>query len=230
MKKIFTLIAAMLLVPWVGWGQEENQPVEQFGLSVTGPKGSFTFHSDNSHLLQIQGNGVTVTNTKDGEGNIIPADCKITINCTTASEENPVTVIFDNVYIKPKTKDATPISVEHGNDVTLTFKGNNKIESPDVHEKGDGTMAIIQGESNGSLTITGAEGDESYTLEVINNSLNKHAIGGGLNTTINIKNGTIKTNYGGIGGVDSEVNVSEGVKIDMLNPESGIYAKTTKIT
>ena len=225
MKKIFTLIAAMLLVPWVGWGQEENQPVEQFGLSVTGPEGSFTFHSENSHLLQIQGNGVTVTNETSGE----PADCKITINCTTASEENPVTVIFDNVYIKPKTKDATPISVEHDNDVTLTFKGNNKIESPDVHEKGDGTMAIIQGESNGSLTITGAEGEESYTLEVINNSLNKHAIGGGLNTTINIKNGTIKTNYGGIGGVDSEVNVSEGVKIDMLNPESGIYAKTTKI-
>ena len=24
MKKIFTLIAAMLLVPWVGWGQEET--------------------------------------------------------------------------------------------------------------------------------------------------------------------------------------------------------------
>ena len=229
MKKIFTLIAAMLLVPWVGWGQEENQPVEQFGLSVTGPEGSFTFHSDNSHLLQIQGNGVTVTNTKDGEGNIIPADCKITINCTTASEENPVTVIFDNVYIKPKTKDATPISVEHGNDVTLTFKGNNKIESPDVHEKGDGTMAIIQGESNGSLTITGAEGEEPYTLEVINNSLNKHAIGGGSNTTINIKNGTIKTNYGGIGGSNSTINIFDDVKIEMTNPENGLYGNAITV-
>lgn len=229
MKKIFTLIAAMLLVPWVGWGQEENRPVEQFGLSVTGPEGSFTFHSDNSHLLQIQGNGVTVTNTKDEEGNIISADCKITINCTTASEENPVTVIFDNVYIKPKTKDATPISVEHGNDVTLTFKGNNKIESPDVHEKGDGTMAIIQGESNGSLTITGAEGEESYTLEVINNSLNKHAIGGGSNTTINIKNGTIKTNYGGIGGSNSTINIFDDVKIEMANPENGLYGNAITV-
>lgn len=229
MKKIFTLIAAMLLVPWVGWGQEENRPVEQFGLSVTGPEGSFTFHSDNGHILQIQGNGVTVTNTKDGEGNIISADCKITINCTKASEENPVTVIFDNVYIKPKTKDATPISVEHGNDVTLTFKGNNKIESPDVHEKGDGTMAIIQGESNGSLTITGAEGEESYTLEVINNSLNKHAIGGGSNTTINIKNGTIKTNYGGIGGSNSTINIFDDVKIEMANPENGLYGNAITV-
>lgn len=229
MKKIFTLIAAMLLVPWVGWGQEENRPVEQFGLSVTGPEGSFTFHSDNSHLLQIQGNGVTVTNTKDGEGNITSADCKITINCTTASEENPVTVIFDNVYIKPKTKDATPISVEHGNDVILTFKGNNKIESPDVHKKGDGTMAIIQGESNGSLTITGAEGEESYTLEVINNSLNKHAIGGGSNTTINIKNGTIKTNYGGIGGSNSTINIFDDVKIEMANPENGLYGNAITV-
>ena len=230
MKKIFTLMALMMMVPWVGWGQEENlEPVKRFGLSVTGPEGSFTFHSENSHLLQIQGNGVTVTNTKDGEGNIIPADCKITINCTTASEENPVTVIFDNVYIKPKTKDATPISVGHGNDVTLTFKGNNKIESPDVHEKGDGTMAIIQGESNGSLTITGAEGEEPYTLEVINNSLNKHAIGGGSNTTINIKNGTIKTNYGGIGGSNSTINISDDVKIEMTNPENGLYGNAITV-
>lgn len=227
MKKIFTLMALMMMVPWVGWGQEENlEPVKQFGLSVTGPEGSFTFHSENGHLLQIQENGVTVTNETSGE----PADCKITINCTTASKENPVTVILDNVYIKPQTENATPISVEHGNDVTLIFKGNNKIESPNVHEQGsDGTMAIIQGESNGSLTITGAEGEEQYTLEVINNSLNKHAIGGGSNTAINIKNGTIKTNYGGIGGSNSTINISDDVKIDMTNPENGLYGNSITV-
>ena len=145
MKKIFTFLVAFLVVAsGAVWG--EIKTGSMWGLTVEGPEGSFVLDENYHNLLQIQGDGVTVSMAKG----YTEADCKITINCTGDSKDDPVTVILDNIYLKTTQENATPISVEHGNDVTLIFKGYNKVESPDVHEKGDGTMAIIQGESNGS--------------------------------------------------------------------------------
>lgn len=224
MKKIFTFLMAFLVVAsGAVWGQDEITETK-FGLTVTGPKGSFTFNSENSDLLQIQGDGVTVTNTKDDEGNIIPADCKITINCTTASEENPVTVILDNIDLRTKAENAIPIAIETGSAVTIRLKGENRVESPTQHESNH-DKGILETGSNVSLTIEDAE---DGMLNIINNGGRKNAIGG-IKSEITIKSGLIKTNGGGIGGESCSVNIAEGVKIEMTNPEAGIYAETANI-
>ena len=98
------------------------------------------------------------------------------------------------------------------------------MESPTQHVSNH-KKGILETGSNVSLTIEGAEGG---MLNIINNGGRKNAIGG-INSEITIKSGLIKTNGGGIGGESCSVNIAEGVKIEMTNPEAGIYAETANI-
>ena len=98
------------------------------------------------------------------------------------------------------------------------------MESPTQHVS-DHDKGILETGSNVSLTIEDAV---DGMLNIINNGGRKNAIGG-IKSEITIKSGLIKTNGGGIGGKSCSVNIAEGVKIEMTNPEAGIYAETANI-
>ena len=107
--RIFTFLV-MFLATMSGavWGQT-TQTETKYGLKVTGPANSFTF-SNGDKLLQIHKDGITITNEKADEA----ADCKITINCSVYSDPSqPATITLDNVFLKPTTDNATPISIEN---------------------------------------------------------------------------------------------------------------------
>ena len=248
MKKIFTLMAAMLLVPWVGWGQETGD------FSVTGDVSNYSF-SDG--VLNIVGNVSVSTSTE--------TDDVIIING--GKENNPIEVTLVGINII--NDETTPITISQGSHVKLILKNENAItggdglNDPNINlpvalqiQSTSTNKTYVEISGTGSLTTyakhsaigtyseieNGAASDFILTISegTINATTYTHedyATIGGHNSsgfTINITGGKICEGKGpyakgwAIGGDNATINISGG-EIVSLGKGNAIGGSNSKI-
>ena len=187
MKKIFTLIAAMLLVPWVGWGQEKS------GFTIETGQGKYDAGRKELTITQ----NATISNSEATEDVLI---------IDGGNEKVPLEITLNGININRtnKSPNVPAIKIASGSYVKFILQNENSIAT-NTEQGTDATTGVITLEDKdnpSSLTITG-----QGTLNITANSgINAIA---GQGSVINIEDGTIKANSG-IGGLESTVTVSGG--------------------
>ena len=191
MRKIFTLLMVLLLMPLVAWAA-----------TITPTDGSTT--TLGADFISITSSGTyTITGTYSGSysGNIISVN----------ANGQEVSLVLDDVTIE-KTADLKgswcALSIGTGTNVTLILKGTNKLIS--------GRLAGIYVPKGATLTIKEDENTPGSSLEAKSIDTDKDAMGCGIGCTtankdagkIIIESGTVTataSNYGlpGIGGMYS---------------------------
>ena len=187
MKKIFTLIALMLMAPWIGWGQEKS------GFNIETGQGKYDAERKELTITQ----NATISNSEATEDVLI---------IDGGSEKVPLEITLNGININRtnKSPNVPAIKIASGSYVKFILQNENSIAT-NTEQGTDATTGVITLEDKdnpSSLTITG-----QGTLNITANSgINAIA---GQGAVINIEDGTIKANSG-IGGLESTVTVSGG--------------------
>ena len=212
MRKIFTLLMVLLLMPLVAWAA-----------TITPTDGSTT--TLGADFISITSSGTyTITGTYSGSysGNIISVN----------ANGQEVSLVLDDVTIE-KTADLKgswcALSIGTGTNVTLILKGTNKLIS--------GRLAGIYVPKGATLTIKEDENTPGSSLEAKSIDTDKDAMGCGIGCTtankdagkIIIESGTVTataSNYGlpGIGGMYSFESIEiKGGTVTATGASDGYY-------
>ena len=214
MKKIFTLMAAMLLVPWVGWGQETGD------FSVTGDVSNYSF-SDG--VLNIVGNVSVSTSTE--------TDDVIIING--GKENNPIEVTLVGINII--NDETTPITISQGSHVKLILKNENAITGGDgLNDPNINLPVALQIQSTSTnktyVEISGTGSLTTYAKHSAIGTYSETENGAASDFILTISEGTINAttytheDYATIGGHNSSgftINITGGKICEGEDP----YAK-----
>ena len=214
MKKIFTLLAAMLLVPWGAWGQSNAGDFKVSEGNASYEKGVLTIRED-----------ATVSNTDPS----IATDDRIIIKG--GSEGSPVNVTLGGVNIINNTN--SPITISAGSYVKLNLLNENYIGGAEWESSTINLPMALQIESSSDyktqLEISGTGSLTAYASNVAIGAYNSKTASGTSNFTLTISGGEITAKavqdryYTVIGGFNSS-NFTINIKGGKVEATSGAYA------
>lgn len=200
MKKIFTLLAAMLLVPWEMWGQSVTGD-----FTVSG-EGTYEFSDNSTKKVLTVSNGNVEISTPSGvtdnliliKGGTVDSPIKVTLNA-----------------VKLENNRYSSIEVENNSVAVIELTGDNTIEESNL-EVGSDVNLTIKGKEDGKLTINPRSG---YAIGGYSSN----------NSLIKISDTEIVTNDNYGIGRNCNVEI-ENSTVNIAYTSSGIEAKNTTIS
>lgn len=229
MKKIFTLIALMLMAPWIGWGQEKS------GFTIENVQGEYDAERKELTITQ----NATISNSEatedvliiDGGSEEVPLEITlngININRTNTSPNVPAIKIASGSYVKfiLQNENSIATNTEQGTDATtgvITLENENKNNPSSLIITGEGTLNITANSGINAIAGQGAE------INIENGTIKANSGIGGLESTVTISGGNITINDAKdcsacIGNGKSVTISGESTKITLENPSVGIDA------